>query len=177
MSLIAYLTLVTLTLHIKYPGGMATCTGVYISPNEALTASHCVDHLYAKIWVKNSDNKSFSATVENKNKNSDLCLLKINGPAHKYAELGKVARKGDHIYTMSSEEDMPYTYGEGIVANTITDPDNYTEQIVSSISILPGASGSGLFDDRGLLVGINTMKQEGLSFATDLNEIEIFLNR
>lgn len=179
MSLLALLTAVTLTFHTnvtnKETGETAlnTCTAVFISPNEALTARHCIHG--DKSWVKDADNKSFSATLVRMDSTQDLALIQVIGIPHKYAQLGKPVQKGEKIYLYSSEDDMIGTYGEGTVENIVIDQG--VPMIVHSASILPGGSGSGLFNSKGELVGINTITMGSLSKAVDMTAINYFLGR
>ncbi len=70
--------------------------------------------------------------------------------------------------------ETPMTYAEGVVENIIRDQYNIIS-LVHSASILGGASGSGLFNSRGELVGINTATYKSLTNAVDLTEIQYFL--
>ncbi len=184
-SLITFLTLVSLTVHIQSKSkdmlgndfiGLSTCSAVWITPTEALTAGHCMAESTGKVWVLDADNKSFSAVVEKLDKKNDLCLLKVKAPNHIYAELSKdFVVKGQHIYTMNTGNMFIGTYGEGIVSNIIKDPEADTISIIHTAAILAGASGSGLFNARGEVVGINTAMYHNLSNAVDLAELNYFL--
>lgn len=178
-NLIAFLTFYTLTVHAQHitkegDKVMASCTAVYIGEKTAITAAHCINET-GKIWVRNSDNQSFNATILRRDTKLDLCTLHIQGPAHPYVELGKPVKRGDKVEVISSEYDMPGTYGEGIVENIVLDDEHSVLQICHSATILPGASGSGLFDKYGNLVGINVTVFQGLSFAVDETVLESFL--
>lgn len=178
--MITLLTLFSLTVHIQMwtatdGYGLGTCTAVYVSPTEALTAAHCVADTTGHIWVRTAKQKSFTATVVKKDVIRDLCLLHIEGPKHAYAKLGKPVDRGDKIYIMSSEMDMPFTYGEGIVGNILTDPEINQTLVIHTATLLHGASGSGLFNAEGKLVGINIYAIKGLGGAVDLTNIQEFL--
>lgn len=178
--MIELLTALTLTVQVqlwtpKEGYSMATCTAVYISPTEALTAGHCVEDSTGHVWVKNHKKQSFTAHIKKVDVINDLCLLSMESPKSPYAKLGEPADKGDKIFIMSSEMDMPYTYGEGIVANIIRDIDTDTLQLVHTAVILSGASGSGLFNEHGELVGINIAKMGAISFAVDETIVKNFL--
>jgi S1-C subfamily serine protease len=177
-SLITLLSLATVTVHIqgKSPTGeigMITCSAVFISPNEVLTANHCTEDSTGKMWVKDYDGKSWSAKVLYQSKHFDLALLSVQAPPHQYVKFGKPLVRGEPVYIMSSEEDMPYTYGEGVTANLILDEGVLT--VTHTASILQGASGSGLFNRKGQLVGINTAILRTLSMAVDISEVNYFL--
>lgn len=182
--LIPLLMSLTLTLHVQTRSRgvdykeniiISGCTAVWVSPTEALTAAHCVEHSTGRMWVLDSDNRSFSASVERIDKRLDLCLLKIKAPKHLYAKMGYFVNRGDKVFIMNSGNFMNNMYGEGIVANILDDPDEMTLSVIHTATILPGASGSGLFNARGELVGINTATYHALTSAVDLTEIEYFL--
>ncbi len=183
--LITFLTVVSITLHIQYKTksplgkdfiGIATCSAVMISENEALTAAHCMENSTGHLWALDSNEKSFSVTVEKINKKMDLCLVKLNSPiSHSYASLGHYVNKGNFIASLNSGNDFIGTYVEGKVSNIIKDPENGVISIIHSATILPGASGSGLFNYRGQLIGINTAMYHNLSNAVDITEINYFL--
>lgn len=172
-ALLALMTAVTLTLHVRteYPQGVGlnTCTAVYVTPTEALTAAHCIHNSDGvKAWVRDANNRSFSATLIEIDKKNDIALLAIHGPAHPYVKLGTDVQRTERVYTLNSGEDMIGTYAEGVIANLILDPVTETPQLLHSAPILAGASGSGLFDGRGRLVGINTMSNKVFSVAVSL---------
>lgn len=182
-SLIALLTLLSLSVNVQYKDpvtkkiGLGACSAVYVSPTEALTAAHCVKTTTGKVWVRNSSNQAFSAHIVKQDKRMDLCLLRIDGPKHKYVKLGKPVRVNDPIYTMGNDDRMPFTFGKGYVKNVLIDNETHVLTIVHSASILGGASGGGVFDRKGRLVGINTMTYQGITYATDLEIIRGFLGK
>lgn len=180
MTLLKLLVSVTLTIYpsVKDKAGKTSencCTAVYISPNTALTAAHCVQEHDQVIRALPYDGGEFKATVLDKNTLMDLALLQISGPDHDFARFGPSPAKGQRIYLISSEEWITQTYAEGIVENIYFDDFNHSPMILHSASIKGGASGSGLFNSRGQLVGINTINWEGLSEAVTAESISYFL--
>lgn len=179
-SLLALMTALTLTIHVRTISDehavLNTCTAVFVGPQTVLTAAHCIHGGEGmKGWGKDSKNKSFTLTLEAIDVNKDLALLHVKGPVHPYARLGTSVGRTDRIYTLNSGEDMIQTYAEGVVANLVLDPITSVPLIVHTAPILPGASGSGLFDKRGRLVGINVMTQKVFSLAVDLVTVHHFL--
>jgi S1-C subfamily serine protease len=76
---------------------------------------------------------------------------------------------------MSNEMDMPFTYGEGIVANVLKDEEINQTLVIHTATILSGGSGSGLFNTDGRLVGLNIYAMRGLGGAVDLSNIKEFM--
>lgn len=185
MKLFLLLSALTVTLHTskvfhsplgQEEIGMSSCTGVFISPNRVLTAEHCVEHSRGHQWIRTNDNKSYEAKIVRTDPLRDLALLYIPRiQPHKYATLGAAAYVTEPVYTVNSGEDIPGTYGEGVVKNVMIWDKDYPAMIMHSIAILAGASGSGLFDRKGHLVGINTRARAAISLAVNTSDIECFL--
>jgi len=156
---------------------IGSCSGVFISGNEILTAAHCFSASRNHQWVKTDDDKSYEAKVESIDFLDDLAVVVVPKiKDHPYVRLGKRVGRGDHVYTVNSGDDIKDTYNEGVVNNLILDPDTNVPEIMHSASIDFGASGSGLFDKKGRLVGINTMKRGPFGYAVDIAPIRDFLN-
>lgn len=80
----------------------------------------------------------------------DLALLKVKGTI-----LGKTSIVGintptitEPAYTVGQSLGRPYLYGEGVFAGTEMEHDLY------QLPVLPGCSGSGVFNKRGELTGL-----------------------
>jgi len=185
-SLYTFLVGISVLIHIselspsiRHPHqySLSTCSGVFISPNEILTAEHCIEHSRGHQWIKTDDGKTYPVSIEKQDKYKDLALLKINTPIHhKYASLGTPGQITDLVTTVNSSEGLEGTFAEGMINNIIEDEQYGALSILHSAVIAPGASGSGLFNSKGQLIGINTALVKGFSEAVDLLEIRVFLN-
>lgn len=181
----SYLCLVSVVLHVSvpYPSpknphgyGLDACSGVFVSPNEILTAEHCIEESRGYQWIRTNENKVYSVSIERKDKEKDLALLLVNKPInHNFAVLGSPVNVADYVYTVNNGDDFPKTYNYGIVNNIIYDEG--VLELIHSATIMPGASGSGLFSFDGKLIGLNVARIYGLNEAVDYYEIEAFLNR
>ncbi len=151
------------------------CSGVYVAPKTVMTAGHCVSALYKdKLWVK-TEGKTYSASVVLYSKERDLALLHVAGVPHEFVRIGNSPNKLDDVYTYNSSYGMEGTYGKGYVTNLIRDERTNEPNIVTSIGIYPGASGGGLFDKSGYLIGIWSTYLPGFSFAVETSTLKAFM--
>lgn len=180
------LSLVSVTIHtsVRQPSilhpfayGLNTCSGVFVSPNEVLTAGHCVANSRGHQWVKTEEGGSYDAEIERLDKIKDLALLKLPNIKHSYTLLGNPAKIASAVYTVNSGEGYDHTYNSGLVNNIIIDEEYNILTLLHNAIILPGASGSGLFNSDAELIGINVAKLKEFSEAVDLQEIRAFLKR
>lgn len=186
-SLYLALSLVTVTIHtsVKFPTpkhphgyGLNTCSGVFISPNEILTAGHCIAESRGQQWIRTNEGLSYAVTIEKTDPLKDLALLKVVRPInHAYTSFGEPAQVTDTVYTVNSGEGFERSFNKGIVNNIITDEEFKIATILHNAYIMPGASGSGLFNDNREIVGINVAVWKGFSEAVDIYEIHAFLLR
>ncbi len=184
MNLYLALAAITVTVHTSVPSpthqnphryGLTTCTGVFVGPDEILTAGHCVSESRGHQWIKTFDNKSISVTIKKLDKHKDLALLKVTKPInHAYTSLGNPVIRGDAVYTVNSGGEFERTYNTGMVNNLITEESTLT--ILHSALMMFGASGSGLFNSQCQIVGINVANVQNFSEAVDVREIKAFLD-
>lgn len=185
MKLFLMLSALTVTLHtskiyINPQGvpevGMSACTGVFVSPNTILTAQHCVENSRGHQWIKTDDGKSYAVDIVRTDAYRDLALLSVPKiTSHKFAKIGKQAFITEDVYTVNSGDDIPGTWGLGVVKNVMVWDTDTSTMIMHSIAILAGASGSGLFDRKGQLIGINTRAKAAISLAVNTADIKCFL--
>lgn len=156
--------------------GINLCTGVVVSPTTILTAHHCINQSTGIQWVTDYFGNTYSAKVIKKDKVYDLALLQVYTPFDRTAKIGDEPLIASKVYSVHSGLALDFTYGEGVVNNVIryedTDPVPF---ILHSILISQGASGSGLFNEKGELVGINDAVIKTGTLAVNTPEIKKFL--
>ena len=92
--------------------------------------------------------------IEHADRDRDLCTLASNelkAPAVEVVKLADV-KAGQRVYAIGNPEGVFVTLSEGQVSALRADPG--VPPILTTASAPPGASGGGLFDDEGRLVGI-----------------------
>jgi S1-C subfamily serine protease len=183
-----YLSLFTVTLHISvlqpspknpHQYSIDTCSGVFISPNEILTANHCIAESRGHQWIRTYEGISLPVRIEKHDKYKDLALLVIDKSdyRHVYIRLGKPVHITDFVCTVNSGGDYKGNYSQGIVSNIVDDMEYGASSILHTSLFMSGASGSGLFNSKCQLVGINVAYVYGMPEAVDIKEIESFLGR
>lgn len=132
-------------------------SGVLIAPERLLTNCHVVRNA-SQISVS-QEKASWLATVEMGDSYLDLCLLKLPGhpgkpPAIPDPEGTKV---GQTVYAVGYS-DGKFTVNKGHIKGLYTCPCSGGKVIQTSAQFNPGASGGGLFNADGGLIGILTFK-------------------
>ena len=112
--------------------------------------------------------ESWSASVLDRDRERDLCRLRIAGLAAAAALVrdSRSLRIGQRVYSVGAPEGLEMTLSEGLVSGF---RDFRGQRVVqTSAPISHGSSGGGLFDELGGLIGITTFMIDGgqnLNFA------------
>jgi hypothetical protein len=141
-------------------GSMAYGSGIIVAPNKVVTNCHVLRQT-REPWVSRGED-SYSITSIQADRWHDLCLLTMDQLPFKPVEIGNsnTLKKGQEIVSIghSSGSPSPVTSVGNVKSLYPLDQGNI---IRSSARFALGASGSGLFDNSGKLVGINTFKTIG----------------
>jgi S1-C subfamily serine protease len=150
----------------------AYCSGVWVSPNVAMTAFHCVDDsqvgdalgyvvredVYTAANARKLTVVSRRATILALDDAHDLALIRAElPPPHRMAvpALGAV-QQGEFAQSMGHSQGLWWTYSTGDVAAVRQIEINGMDLLwlQANAPISPGNSGGGLFDEEGRLIGI-----------------------
>ena len=106
----------------------------------------------------------------------DLCLLRAKGLSAKPLTAGsaKNLKPGDTVYAMGAPEMLPLTLSAGVVSQLRGNNLKLPPIIQTDVSISPGSSGGGLFNEKGELIGIPFLSHGGgqnLNFALPVDWI------
>lgn len=141
-------------------GGLAYGSGVVVGDNKVITNCH-VFRQTKQPWVSRGE-ESYSITSVKADVWHDLCLVTTHLMPFKGVRIGKSTdlKRGQEVAAIGHSNGVPapLTSSGGVKALYSSDKGMV---IRSSAKFSMGASGSGLFDMDGKLVGINTFKTAG----------------
>lgn len=143
----------------KTDGGLAYGSGVIVGENKVLTNCHTFRQT-KQAWVSRGE-ETYSIISVQANRWHDLCLLKTEGLKVDSVKIGSTSlRKNQQVISIghSSGVPTPLTSNGAIKSLFAMDEGNI---IRTTARFALGASGSGLFDTEGNLIGINTFKTGG----------------
>lgn len=142
-------------------GSLAYGSGVIVGENEIITNCHVLRNT-KKPWVSQGE-YSFSITSVKADPWKDLCLLSVFNLNRKPVPIGNSSKliKGQELAGIGHSNGAPVPLTTGGYVISTYDMKEGGRIILSSAKFRLGASGSGLFDMNGNLVGINTFKTTG----------------
>lgn len=148
------------------PQGMATGSGVLISPDGYIATNNHVIEDADEVEITLFDNRTFKATVVGSDLATDLALLKIEGKALPYLSFGDSdgIKVGQWVLAVGNPMDLTSTVTAGIVSakgrniNLLQNDSKYAIEsfIQTDAAVNKGNSGGALIDSDGRLIGINT---------------------
>ena len=141
-------------------GGLAFGSGVVVGDNQVVTNCHVLRRT-KQPWVSQGED-TYSVTSVKADRWHDLCLVTTFGMPHKSVPMGKSTdlKKGQEVIAIGHSNGVPAPLTSAGVVKSTYDLDQ-GKVILSTAQFRMGASGSGLFDTEGRLVGINTFKTSG----------------
>ena len=131
--------------------------GTIVGKNgEILTVSHIVPSSNCEIVVKTTNStRVFGAKVLKVDTIRDLALITINIPTENRMYLAdKKLMAGETIFTVGSPSRLQGSVTKGIVSNTEVETPSTPGAIIYDITVLPGSSGGGVFNEYGDLAGV-----------------------
>lgn len=154
------------------------CSGTYVGPRLILTAAHCFEGNDTEfIWARDVNQKvGYPVMLLIKWPSHDLALLQTPYD-HSYARLGNDPKVGDEVMNVGSPMIFEFVVSEGIVgALNFTMHELDSKYMITTAMINPGSSGGGAFNNKGELIGVNTMSVgffgwSGITLAVSLEDI------
>ncbi|PKO52946.1 MAG: serine protease [Betaproteobacteria bacterium HGW-Betaproteobacteria-2] len=144
----------------KFDGGLAYGSGVVVGENKVLTNCHTFRDT-EKVWVSRGED-SYKIVSVQANRWHDLCLLKTEDMNVDPVPIGSAdtLKKGDEVVSIGHSSGVPTPLTSNGTVKSLFEMDK-GNVIRTTAKFALGASGSGLFDNEGRLVGINTFKTGG----------------
>ena len=168
--------------------GWMLCSGTQLKEG-ILTNAHCYqDEKYdiKQLWIRGYDNKPWKATVSKIDVDKDLLLL--HSDAHyPAATLARTALKqGEAVYAIGHGLGLENTFSVGICSfvNRRLAKRDTIHYIQTTMPINGGFSGSGLYNSKGQLCGVNEAvitpdflfhSWSGITLAIGLQDVRDFL--
>ena len=144
----------------KDDGGLAYGTGVVVADNKTLTNCHVLRQT-KQAWVSQGEEAHAIVSVQ-ANRRHDLCLITTQYMPVKPVAIGNGSelQKGQEVVAISHSSGVPSPITSlGEIKSLY--PMDGANVIRTTARFAMGASGSGLFDGEGRLIGINTLKTGG----------------
>lgn len=141
-------------------GGVSYGSGVVVGENKVITNCHIFRNT-KQPWVSRGED-TYTITSVQADRWHDLCLVSAPDLPLKPVPLGKAGdiKRGQEVLAIGHSNGVPNPLTSAGVIKTTYDFDG-GKVIRSSAKFLMGASGSGIFDLQGNLLGINTFKTPG----------------
>ncbi|MEO0471174.1 MAG: Do family serine endopeptidase [Bacteroidota bacterium] len=150
----------------EMPEGMASGSGVLISPDGYIATNNHVIEDAKSVEVTLFDNRTFPATVVGTDITTDLALLKIEEDDLPHLTFGNSddVKVGQWVLAVGNPMDLNSTVTAGIVSakgrniNLLRGDSEFAIEsfIQTDAAVNKGNSGGALVDTQGRLIGINT---------------------
>ena len=171
----AYTSIVLIRGH-NATGGLTYGSGVVVGKDKVLTNCH-VFRSTKEPWISRGED-TYSINSVKADAWHDLCLVTTAPLPFKPAPIGKSTdlKRGQEIVAFGHSNGVPAPLTSSGSVKALFDSDQ-GKVIRSTAKFSMGASGSGLFDMEGNLVGINTFKTAGragsIHFALPIEWLDI----
>lgn len=149
--------------------GGPMCGAVAIGPHQLVTARHCIKR-YETAFATRADwehNRGFGiaqAVLGGVDEDNDLQLLETRETLTNTVSIRTdKLEPGDLVYSVHHGSQMPWSFVIGAVANGDRSSDAI-HMVQADIAVSGGASGAGLFDEDGRLVGVCHGSDAGFAY-------------
>lgn len=158
------------------------CSGTFIGPYTIITAAHCFETPTTQVWARGPyESVGYPVHLVAWDKKKDLALLDVPFK-HPYVKIGRLPQRGDHVLNIGSPMNFEFVPSEGSIGETDYKAKGFTARyLVTTAMCNPGSSGGGAFNERGELIGVNTMivgifGWQGITLTVNTDTVNLFLS-
>jgi serine protease Do len=164
-------------VYVVYSGD-SLGSGFAIDKDHIVTNAHVVKDA-DQVIVKNYSGDIISAFVVLFNDEMDIAVLSADAsfPSALTIGSGSETEIGDDVYAIGAPSDLEYTLTKGIISRNDRTIGG-REYIQANIALNSGNSGGPLLNDKGEVIGVNTMKMtdsEGIGFAIPISNVTDYM--
>lgn len=131
-------------------------SSVVVAPGRLVTACHVLAK--ASSFVVRQDNITYGATLEHADPARDLCQIRVANFTALPVPIAPAgaARAGQRVYAVGNPRGRENTLSEGLLTALRGGDDPDAPLLQTTVPVSPGASGGGLFDREGRLLGVTS---------------------
>lgn len=156
----------------------SSASGFVIDPQGyILTSAHAVRDA-REVWISLPSQRRLPASVVGQDRHTDVAVLKVDAQDLPAVSIGQVTAlcPGEWVVAVGA----PFGFEQSVAAGVVSAyprfmPGGTVPMIQTDVALNPGSSGSPLFNQRGEVVGINSMVYSstggyvGISFALPID--------
>jgi serine protease Do len=155
--------------------GQQIGSGFFLSPDRVVTNAHVVCKDESAVDVHFAGGREMKGTVLSRDEKLDLALVEVRGAGATPLAVGDAAllSPGEKVVIIGTPLGMDQTVLEGIVSHVGRNMFGVA-YVQLDANVNPGNSGGPVFNDRGEIIGIVTLKAEeasGMGFALPINYV------
>jgi serine protease Do len=158
---------------LKVEGG----SGFIVSKNGLIiTNRHNVPDKSQRYFAITYDNKKYPLKILSRNSENDVAILKISSKEiFPFVKLGDSSKLelGEEVFAIGNSLGFKDTISQGIISGLNREVGNIKDLIQTDAAINPGNSGGPLINDKGEVIGINSVmvfEAENIGFAIPINK-------
>ena len=153
-------------------------SGFAIGANCIISNAHVIGN-QEKVTVEDYSGNRYNATVKVIDQQLDIVVLVVQGAKFQYlvgGEYGDI-EIGEDVYAIGAPKSLSYTITKGIISAKERKEGDY-QYLQIDAALNPGNSGGPLLNDKGQVIGVNTLKiidSEGIGLSIPITTVSKFL--